>query len=251
MGALVVGVAFAKRLRAMRRDKPLICVNHLEGHLLRQQAHYPRSWSRRSSSRSSRVATPCSCTCAHWGDYEVLGETLDDAVGEAFDKVAKALGLGYPGGPIISRLAEDGNPKAIDFPRALNSRGDYRFSLSGLKTAVTPTSSRRRRSVAPSTCPTWPPPSRPPCSTCSTRRPSAPCGRRVRASTASAVVVAANPHLRQMMIEKLGRQGIRVTVPPQNACTDNAAMIAVVAREKFLRGEFAEFTVDADPNMTL
>ncbi len=72
-----------------------------------------------------------------WGDYEVLGETLDDAVGEAIVKVAKALGLGYPGGPIISRLAEDGNPKAIDFPRALNSRGDYRFSLSGLKTAVT------------------------------------------------------------------------------------------------------------------
>ena len=71
-----------------------------------------------------------------WGDYEVLGQTLDDAVGEAFDKVAKALGLGYPGGPVISRLAAKGNPRAIDFPRAMLHSHDYRFSLSGLKTAV-------------------------------------------------------------------------------------------------------------------
>ena len=71
-----------------------------------------------------------------WGDYEVLGSTIDDAVGEAFDKVAKALGLGYPGGPVISKLAAKGNPRAIHFPRAMMHSGDYSFSLSGLKTAV-------------------------------------------------------------------------------------------------------------------
>ena len=183
--------------------------------------------------------------------FEVLGETLDDAVGEAFDKVAKALGLGYPGGPIISKLAETGNPKAIDFPRALNSRGDYRFSLSGLKTAVTLYIEQETKA-----------------------------GRTIHlpdlaASFEAAVFdvqykkaknalhatgckeycigggVSANPHLREMMIKKLGRQGIRVTVPPLSACTDNAAMIAEVARRKFDRGEISPFDVDADPNMTL
>ena len=71
-----------------------------------------------------------------WGVYHTLGETLDDAAGEAFDKVAKVLGLGYPGGPILSKLAEQGDPAAIDFPRAMMKSGDYAFSLSGLKTAV-------------------------------------------------------------------------------------------------------------------
>lgn len=186
-----------------------------------------------------------------WGDYEVLGETLDDAVGEAFDKVAKALGLGYPGGPIISRLAEDGNPKAIDFPRALNSRGDYRFSLSGLKTAVTlyieQETAAGRAIHLPDLAASFE------AAVFDVQYKKAKCALRETGAREYCIGggVAANPHLRQMMIEKLGRQGIRVTVPPQNACTDNAAMIAVVAREKYLRGEFAEFTVDADPNMTL
>ena len=172
-------------------------------------------------------------------------------MGEAFDKVAKALGLGYPGGPIISKLAETGSPRAIDFPRALNSRGDYRFSLSGLKTAVTLYIEQETKA-----------------------------GRTIHlpdlaASFEAAVFdvqykkaknalhatgckeycigggVSANPHLREMMIKKLGRQGIRVTVPPLSACTDNAAMIAEVARRKFDRGEISPFDVDADPNMTL
>ena len=189
---------------------------------------------------------------ARGANVPLLGvSTLDDAVGEAFDKVAKALGLGYPGGPIISKLAETGNPRAIDFPRALNSRGDYRFSLSGLKTAVTLYIEQETKA-----------------------------GRTIHlpdlaASFEAAVFdvqykkaknalhatgckeycigggVSANPHLREMMIKKLGRQGIRVTVPPLSACTDNAAMIAEVARRKFDRGEISPFDVDADPNMTL
>ena len=135
VGALVVGVAFAKGF-AYAAGKPLVCVNHLEGHLFanllaQPDLKPPFIFTLVSGGHTMLVHVRA------WGDYEVLGETLDDAVGEAFDKVAKALGLGYPGGPIISKLAETGNPKAIDFPRALNSRGDYRFSLSGLKTAVT------------------------------------------------------------------------------------------------------------------
>lgn len=249
VGALVVGVAFAKGF-AYAAGKPLICVNHLEGHLFANKLTTPDLEPPFIFTLVSGGHTMLVHVRA-WGDYEVLGETLDDAVGEAFDKVAKALGLGYPGGPVISRLAETGNPKAIDFPRALNSKGDYRFSLSGLKTAVTLYIERE---------------------TAADRTISLPD---LAASFEAAVFdvqykkaknalretgareycigggVAANPHLRRMMIEKLGRQGIRVTVPPQNACTDNAAMIAVVAREKFLRGEFAPMNVDADPNMTL
>ncbi|WP_418740528.1 tRNA (adenosine(37)-N6)-threonylcarbamoyltransferase complex transferase subunit TsaD, partial [Enorma sp.] len=134
VGALVVGVAFAKGM-AYAANVPLIAVNHLEGHLFanllaQPDLKPPFIFTLVSGGHTMLVHV------RDWGDYQVLGETLDDAVGEAFDKVAKALGLGYPGGPIISRLAETGDPKAIEFPRALNRKGDYRFSLSGLKTAV-------------------------------------------------------------------------------------------------------------------
>ncbi len=249
VGALVVGVAFAKGF-AFAAGCPLICVNHLEGHLFanllaQPDLEPPFIFTLVSGGHTMLVHVKA------WGDYEVLGETLDDAVGEAFDKVAKALGLGYPGGPIISRLAETGNPQAIDFPRALNRKGDYRFSLSGLKTAVV--SYIERETAAGHTI----------------HLPD------LAASFEAAVFdvqykkakgalhatgcreycigggVSANPHLREMMIRKLGRQGIRVTVPPLDACTDNAAMIAEVARRKFAAGEFSSFDVDADPNMTL
>lgn len=249
VGALVVGVAFAKGF-ALAADKPLICVNHLEGHLFANKLTTPDLEPPFIFTLVSGGHTMLVHVRA-WGDYEVLGETLDDAVGEAFDKVAKALGLGYPGGPIISRLAEDGNPKAIDFPRALNSRGDYRFSLSGLKTAVTlyieQETAAGRTIHLPDLAASFE------AAVFDVQYKKAKCALRETGAREYCIGggVAANPHLRQMMIEKLGRQGIRVTVPPQNACTDNAAMIAVVAREKFLRGEFAEFTVDADPNMTL
>ena len=249
VGALVVGVAFAKGF-AYAAGKPLITVNHLEGHLYANllanpQLKPPFIFTLVSGGHTMLVHVRA------WGDYEVLGETLDDAVGEAFDKVAKALGLGYPGGPIISRLAETGDPKAIAFPRAMMHSHDYRFSLSGLKTAVVQYIEGETEA-----------------------------GRTIHlpdlaASFEAAVFdvqfkkawdalkqtgareyclgggVAANPHLREMLVRKLGRRGVHVTLPPRNACTDNAAMIAEVARRKFQEGNFAGFDVDADPNMTL
>ena len=249
VGALVVGVAFAKGF-AYAAGKPLVAVNHLEGHLYANllttpDLEPPFIFTLVSGGHTMLVHVRA------WGDYEVLGETLDDAVGEAFDKVAKALGLGYPGGPIISRLAEDGDPKAIDFPRAMMHSHDYRFSLSGLKTAVVTYIEQE-----------------------------AAAGRTIHlpdlaASFEAAVFdvqfkkawdalkqtgakeyclgggVAANPHLRELLVRKLSRRGVRVTLPPQHACTDNAAMIAEVARRKYGEGDFASFDMDADPNMTL
>ena len=249
VGALVVGVAFAKGF-ACAAGIPLVCVNHLEGHLYANllttpDLKPPFIFTLVSGGHTMLVHVRA------WGDYEVLGETLDDAVGEAFDKVAKALGLGYPGGPIISRLAETGDPHAIEFPRALNRKGDYRFSLSGLKTAVMLYIEQESKAGRPLHLPDLAASFE--AAVFDVQYKKAKGALRATGAKEYCIGggVAANPHLRQMMISKLSRQGIRVTVPPQNACTDNAAMIAVVAREKFRRGEFASLDVDADPNMTL
>ena len=249
VGALVVGVAFAKGF-AYAANKPLICVNHLEGHLFanllaQPDLKPPFIFTLVSGGHTMLVHVKA------WGDYEVLGETLDDAVGEAFDKVAKALGLGYPGGPIISRLAETGNPQAIEFPRALNRKGDYRFSLSGLKTAVTlyieHETEAGRTIHLPDLAASFE------AAVFDVQYKKAKNALHATGCKEYCIGggVSANPHLREMMIRKLSRQGIRVTVPPLNACTDNAAMIAEVARYKFQRGEVADWTCDADPNMTL
>ena len=117
VGALVVGVAFAKGA-AWGADVPLIAVNHLEGHLYANKIATPDIEPPMVVSLVSGGHTML-VHVKDWGRYETMGSTIDDAVGEAFDKVAKALGLGYPGGPVISKLAAKGNPKAIDFPRAL------------------------------------------------------------------------------------------------------------------------------------
>ena len=249
VGALVVGVAFAKGF-AYAANKPLICVNHLEGHLFanllaQPDLKPPFIFTLVSGGHTMLVHVKA------WGDYEVLGETLDDAVGEAFDKVAKALGLGYPGGPIISKLAETGNPQAIEFPRALNRKGDYRFSLSGLKTAVTlyieHETEAGRTIHLPDLAASFE------AAVFDVQYKKAKNALHATGCKEYCIGggVSANPHLREMMIRKLSRQGIRVTVPPLNACTDNAAMIAEVARYKFQRGEVADWTCDADPNMTL
>ncbi|WP_256441473.1 tRNA (adenosine(37)-N6)-threonylcarbamoyltransferase complex transferase subunit TsaD [Collinsella sp. zg1085] len=249
VGALVVGVAFAKGM-AYAAGVPLICVNHLEGHLFANRLTDPTLEPPFIFTLVSGGHTMLVHVRA-WGDYEVLGETLDDAVGEAFDKVAKALGLGYPGGPVISRLAESGNASAIDFPRAMMHSHDYRFSLSGLKTAVVSYIEQETAAGRVLHLPD------------------------IAASFEAAVFdvqykkawdalretgaqsyclgggVAANAHLRALLEQKLTKRGIKVVLPPQQACTDNAAMIAEVARQKFASGEFAQFNVDADPNMSL
>lgn len=247
VGALVIGVAFAKGL-CFATGLPFIGVNHLEGHLYANRHVDP-------SLEPPFVALLVSgghTMLVHvkdWGDYEVLGSTLDDAVGEAFDKVAKALELGYPGGPVLSRLAKDGDPKAIDFPRAMMHSGDLSFSLSGLKTAVVTYINDQNEAGMGIDLPD------------------------LAASFTAAVVdvlvskaftacedtgvdvlcigggVAANPDLRASLLSKMSSHGIRVVMPELADCADNASMIASVALD--LHEEGVETGLDADPEAHL
>ena len=249
VGALVVGVAFAKGL-CTGADLPLIAVNHLEGHLFANLFETPDLEPPFVASLVSGGNT----LLVHvrgWGDYEVLGSTIDDAVGEAFDKVAKALGLGYPGGPVISRLAAQGNPKAIHFPRAMMHSHDFRFSLSGLKTSVITYIEGENKAGRPVNLPDL-----------AASFEAAVIDVQV-AKAAEAVKqtgvhdfcvgggVAANPQLREAYRKKFGKMGVRVTVPPMKVCGDNGAMIAAVALRSYRAGVFAPLTLDADPNAKL
>ena len=249
VGALVVGMAFAKGL-AWAADKPLVCVNHLEGHLFANLFETPDLEPPFVASLLSGGHTML-VHVRDWGDYRILGETLDDAVGEAFDKVAKALGLGYPGGPIISRLAKTGNPKAIDFPRAMLHSHDYRFSLSGLKTAVVTYINAENAAGRAINLPDL-------AASFEAAVVDVQVAKAVTAVRDCHVTdfcagggVTANPELREAFKQAFGRRHVRVTLPPLSACTDNAAMIALVARRKFDRGETAPLTADAVPNMEL
>ena len=249
VGALVVGIAFTKGL-ASAADLPLIGVNHLEGHLFANLFETPDLKPPFVASLVSGGHTML-VHVRDWGDYEVLGQTIDDAVGEAFDKVAKALGLGYPGGPVISRLAEKGNRKAIHFPRAMMHSGDYSFSLSGLKTSVITYINNENRAGRAINLPDL-----------AASFEAAVIDVQV-AKAAEAVSktgardfcvgggVAANLQLREAYKRKFGRMHVRVTVPPLTACTDNAAMIALVAKRKFDLGELSDPSMDATPNMSL
>ena len=249
VGALVVGMAFAKGL-AWAADKPLVCVNHLEGHLFANLFETPDLEPPFVASLLSGGHTML-VHVRDWGDSRILGETLDDAVGEAFDKVAKALGLGYPGGPIISRLAKTGNPKAIDFPRAMLHSHDYRFSLSGLKTAVVTFINAENAAGRAINLPDL-------AASFEAAVVDVQVAKAVTAVRECHVTdfcagggVTANPELREAFKQAFGRRHVRVTLPPLSACTDNAAMIALVARRKFDRGETAPLTADAVPNMEL
>lgn len=249
VGALVVGVAFAKGA-AWGADIPLIAVNHLEGHLYANKIATPDIQPPMVVSLVSGGHTML-VHVKDWGDYVTMGSTIDDAVGEAFDKVAKALGLGYPGGPIISKLAAKGNPKAIDFPRALMHSGDLRFSLSGLKTAVTTYIQKEQQAGRELNMPD------------------------IAASFQQAVVdvqvkkamvaldetgarefcvgggVSANPGLRAAYEKACEKRGVRLSMPPLSACGDQAAMIALVAHDRYKQGKFEDWSLDVKAHAPL
>jgi N6-L-threonylcarbamoyladenine synthase len=227
IGALLVGLSWAKALAAAR-GLPLAAVDHLHGHVVA------------STLQPGPIEPPYLCLVASGGhtfvarveeprEYEVLGRTLDDAAGEAFDKGARILGLPYPGGPAIDALAREGDPEAFDFPRAAPG-GDLDFSFSGVKTALlyatrdlgADDAAARRADLAASY--------QRAIVTALTDR----LARAIEAQRPDAVAlgggVAANSELRARSRELCERLGVPLHVPPPALCTDNAAMIAAAAR---------------------
>ncbi len=249
IGALVVGVAYAKGL-SLGTGLPLVGVNHLEGHIFASKLADPDLKTPLialvvSGGHTSLVHVPV------WGEYHTLGSTLDDAAGEAFDKVAKLLGLGYPGGPAISRLAEEGDAAAIPFPRAMLHSGDYDFSLSGLKTAVITYVRREQAAGRPLDLPNI-------AASFQAAVIDVQVAKALRAAEEHGVRhfclgggVAANAALREALRTALAVRGIRLSVPPLSLCTDNAAMIATAAHFRLLRGGFLGLDAEATASLPL
>jgi N6-L-threonylcarbamoyladenine synthase len=245
IGSLLVGVSVAKGI-ALRRGVPLVGVHHLEGHLL--AANLDRM-------PDDPVAFPFLALIVSGGhsglylarrrgDYACLGKTRDDAVGEAFDKVAKMLGLGYPGGPVIDRLARGGDRTAIRFPRARLKRGRFDLSFSGFKTAVWQYVRDRR-----------PTPAELPDVAASVQESLVDMLVDATADALDATGVerlvvsggvSANRRLRERMAELGVARGVEVVVPQPALCTDNAAMIAFAGWPRLAGGENDGLAVEAD-----
>ena len=260
VGALLVGIATAKSL-AYARDIPLIAVNHLEGHIYanfllygdsehedRSEIRFPLLGLVASGGHTDLVWMP------HMRETVVLGQTRDDAAGEAFDKVARALDLGYPGGPIIDQLARQGDPAAISFPRAyLDKDSRYDFSFSGLKSAVLNYLHQQKQKGAALNIPDLAASFQSAVVEVLVEKTVAAAVEKKPASLLLSGGVAANSSLRRLMRERLleAAPEVKFYCPPPALCTDNAAMIAAAAFPYLRSGEFASLDLNAVPNLSL
>jgi N6-L-threonylcarbamoyladenine synthase len=249
VGALLVGMAAAKAI-SLSTGAPLIGVNHLEGHIWANFLAHGKP----DPPYVALVVSGGHTMLVHIGEvhhHEVLGQTLDDAAGEAFDKVARLLGLGFPGGPALDALAAGGDPAAVAFPRAMADSGDLDFSMSGLKTAVLRylrAEQAAGRDVSISDV----------AASFQEAIVDVQVAKTVAAAKERSVDtvllgggVVANTRLRERMADAGSREGLRVLYPPLDLCTDNAAMIAAVGAARLARGERSSLDIAADPNLRL
>jgi N6-L-threonylcarbamoyladenine synthase len=249
VGALLVGLSFGKSL-AYAAEKPFAAVNHLAGHIAAVMLADPGLGDRFLTLLVSGGHT---LLVDHrgWGQYEILGRTLDDAAGEAFDKVAKLLGLGYPGGPAVDRAAQHGNPVYFRFPRALDTDTRLDFSFSGLKTAVAlhvagleaDSLAAHRHDIAASfqeaavdhLC----------------RKTFLALEKTGHHTVALSGGVAANSRLRSKLSNLCASHGAALVYPPLPLCTDNAAMIAAAGYFQLRRGIVSALDSNAVPYQKL
>lgn len=247
VGALLVGVNTAKAI-SFAKNKPLIGVHHIKGHVCANYLEYPD------------LEPPFLCLVASGGhthlvkvvdytEYEIIGRTRDDAAGEAYDKIARAIGLGYPGGPKVEKAAHEGNPKAYDFPRPKIDENPYDFSFSGVKSAVLNTinaANMKGESVSQADI---------------AASFQAVVIDSVKERVALALTefgidkfamaggVASNQSIRKALEELCHNRGASFYCPKPILCTDNAAMIASAGYFEYLKGNFAGLDLNAYPNM--
>jgi len=242
VGSLLVGVSTAKAM-ALVWDVPFVAVNHLEAHIYASLLEDPELEFPLVVLLVSGGHTMLIEVTGH-GRYRVLGQTLDDAAGEAFDKVARYLGLGYPGGPAIDRLAMDGDPEAIDFPRALRNDG-YDFSFSGLKTSVI-NYVRKHPDVSTADV----------AASFQEAVVDVLVAKTKRAGQETAVQalclgggVAANSGLRERFLDVCAENGFRAFLPSREMCTDNAAMVASAAWWKLRADGPSPLDIGVEPSL--
>ncbi|HZM38043.1 MAG TPA: tRNA (adenosine(37)-N6)-threonylcarbamoyltransferase complex transferase subunit TsaD [Acidimicrobiales bacterium] len=248
VGSLLVGVSAAKAL-ALVWDVPFVAVNHLEGHLYAAFLEEPDL----DLPLVVLLVSGGHTMLVHMEDhgrYRLLGSTIDDAAGEAFDKVARYLGLGYPGGPVIDKLAKDGDPQAIAFPRGMIDRDDERrhdFSFSGLKTAVV-NHVRRHPDVTTADVAASFQEAVVDVLVTKARRAAQEVGAKGLCLGGG---VAANSALRERFVEACAEDGIRAFVPSRAMCTDNAAMIAAAGWWRLQSDGPSPLDTGATPNLRL
>lgn len=249
VGALLVGLSYGKAL-AYALDKPLTGVNHIEGHINANFIEY------------KDLEPPFICLIVSgghthlvyikdYGEYEILGRTRDDAAGEAFDKVARSLELGYPGGPIIDELSKKGNNEAIDFPRSYLEEGSFDFSFSGLKSAVlnylNNQKQRNEDIVVEDVAASFQQ------AVIDVLVDKTLTAAKLKKSKIIALAggVAANEGLRNLMKQKALELGVEVKYPSKVLCTDNAAMIGCAGYYDFVKGKKSDLDLNAVPNLKL
>lgn len=249
VGALLVGVAEAKAI-AYAANKPLVGVHHIEGHVSANFIEHPD------------LEPPFVCLIVSgghthlvivkdYGEFEIIGRTMDDAAGEAFDKVARAVGLGYPGGPKVDKAAKEGNPHAMEFPRAKVGGSAYDFSFSGMKSAVLNYINQCEMKGETINVPDLAASFQNAVVDVLVSRAVAAAKEYGYGKLAIAGGVASNSALRAGMKEACEKEGIKFYYPSPIFCTDNAAMIGAAAYYEYINGARAGWDLNAVPNLKL